>query len=406
MKTRNSFPGFVIFVLASALISSLMVSAANSSTPTDVTIAFQGPLTGANDVQFGINQKNAATYAINLFNNSNSKYIVHLVDIDDQGDSSGAGAIAPTVSMNSTIIGVVGPTHSGAAVVSLPYYNASGLAVISPSASRITLTEPTAPDFGGPVFHRVALIDKYQGQTLAKYAISGVSDPKVYLVNSLEPYSTTLASFVRTSFLSMKEVSLVGQDSTPTGTTDYTGLASRIKAARAKVVIYAGYATDAGKLVKALRLSGFTGVFAGGDGVQSQGNAFVDAAGTQAAEGARITVGTIPLSNISQALEADFQAKMHLSSGTSADNTIDATNVFLTCISQGAVTRIKMISCVNHFSGKSIVGDTFSFDAHGDKVPNVFHRFVVNSGSYRLVDKVNFDSANILSNFPWFGGKK
>ena len=383
-----------------------MVSAANSSTPTDVSIAFQGPLTGPNDAQFGINQKNAATYAINLFNNSNSKYIVHLVDIDDQGDGFVANTIVPTVLANSTIIGVVGPTHTGAAIASRPYYNASGLSVISPSASRITLTEPTSPDFGGPFFHRVVLIDKYQGQTLAKYAISGVSDPKVYIVNSLEPYATNLASFVRASISSMKEVSLVGQESIPTGTTDYTDFALRVKAVRAKVVIYAGYATDAGKLVKALRLSGFTGVFAGGDGVQGQGNAFVDAAGTQAAEGARITVGTIPLSNISQTLEVDFQKKMHLSSESFADNTIDATDVFLTCISQGAVTRIKMNFCVNHFSGKSILGDTFSFDANGDKVPNVFHRFVVNSGSYRLVDKVNFDAAKFLSNFPWFGEKK
>ena len=50
--------------------------------------------------------------------------------------------------------------------------------MISPSATRVSITDPSSPDFGGPVFHRVVGKDDLQGPALAKYATDGISNRK------------------------------------------------------------------------------------------------------------------------------------------------------------------------------------------------------------------------------------
>jgi branched-chain amino acid transport system substrate-binding protein len=325
-----------------------------------VSIAFQGPLSGG-EAQTGIDEQNAVKFAIKQYMATNPAVKVTLVSVDDQGDPSVAGTVAPGTAANKNIIAVVGPAYSGATIASLPYYKAGRLPLISPSATRVSLTNPKdKASFGGPVFHRIPSTDAKQGPALAKYAVQGVSNPKVFVIDDQSSYSTGLRDYV------LKQVAkstLVGKDSIPNDATDFSGTLSKIKSTDANVVIYTGYFSQASKLIKQLRGDGYDGVFAGGDGVLNQ--EFADLAGKDA-EGARLTGGTIPLADADPALEAKFKASMGVASGVYAVESYDAANIILSGIAAGKTTRSGMLNWIKGYNGTGVAGNSISFDRNGD----------------------------------------
>lgn len=93
-----------------------------------------------------------------------------------------------------------------------------------------------------------------------------------------------------------------------------------------------------------------------------------------------MTAGTVPLSDISSSLEADFKKQMGVSSGTYAAESIDAANIFLSCIAKGVSTRANMLKCVKAYKGKSITGSTISFDKNGDVAGGPMNSFEIKGG--------------------------
>ena len=340
-----------------------------------VSIAYQGPLSGG-EAQTGIDEQNAVKFAIKQYMATNPAVKVTLVSVDDQGDPSVAGTVAPGTAANKNIIAVVGPAYSGATIASLPYYKAGRLPLISPSATRVSLTNPKdKASFGGPVFHRIPSTDAKQGPALAKYAVQGVSNPKVFVIDDQSSYSTGLRDYV------LKQVAkstLVGKDSIPNDATDFSGTLSKIKSTDANVVIYTGYFSQASKLIKQLRGDGYDGVFAGGDGVLNQ--EFADLAGKDA-EGARLTGGTIPLADADPALEAKFKASMGVASGVYAVESYDAANIILSGIAAGKTTRSGMLNWIKGYNGTGVAGNSISFDRNGDTAGAGFiNGFIIKDG--------------------------
>jgi len=366
-------------VSAAALVFGVAVSQTTASAATKatvVTLGYQGPLSGG-EASTGTDEQNAVKYAIKLFNAKNKgKYEVKLVSIDDQGDPAVAGTVAPGIGSNKSIIGVVGPAYSGATIASLPYYKAGGLTLISPSATRVSLTDSASPDFGGPVFHRVVGKDDLQGPALAKYATQGVSNAKVFVFDDQSSYGVPLAGYVTSGLKKVAGASVVGTDSVPNTTTDFSPTIAKIKTSGATVVIYTGYYSQAAVFIKQLRDSGSKAIFAGGDGVFNQ--QFPVLAGA-AAEGSRVT-GVGGLSGVSAALEADFKKQMGVSSGVYSVESMDAANIFLQGIAKGNTTRAKILAWVKAYNGKSLSGNTIKFSANGDISYGLFAGFTSKAG--------------------------
>ena len=350
---------FAVAAAATLTLGVVSVSQAQAAVKS-VSIAYQGPLSGG-EAQTGIDEQNAVKFAIKQYMATNPAVKVTLVSVDDQGDPSVAGTVAPGTAANKNIIAVVGPAYSGATIASLPYYKAGRLPLISPSATRVSLTNPKdKASFGGPVFHRIPSTDAKQGPALAKYAVQGVSNPKVFVIDDQSSYSTGLRDYV------LKQVAkstLVGKDSIPNDATDFSATLSKIKSTDANVVIYTGYFSQASKLIKQLRGAGYDGVFAGGDGVLNQ--EFADLAGKDA-EGARLTGGTIPLADADPALEAKFKASMGVASGVYAVESYDAANIILSGIAAGKTTRSGMLNWIKGYNGTGVAGNSISFDRNGD----------------------------------------
>jgi branched-chain amino acid transport system substrate-binding protein len=364
-------------VLAVVAVAALTfgVTACSSSSDEGFVIAYQGPLSGG-EASTGTDELNAVKYAVKLFMAENPDIKVSVLPVDDQGDPAVAATVAPGVGTNENVLGVVGPAYSGATIASLPFYKDGGLVMISPSATRVSITDPTSPDFGGPVFHRVVGKDDLQGPALAKYATDGISNPKVFIFDDQSAYAVPLAGFVTTGLKQIVGASVVGTDSVPNTTTDFAPTIAKIKKSRADVVIYTGYYSQAAVFIKQLRDSGSKAVFAGGDGVFNQ--EYPKLAG-DAAEGSKVT-GVGGLAGISADLEADFKAQMGVSSGVYSVESFDAANILLAGIKAGKTSRAAMLEFVKSYSGKSISGNTIEFDKNGDISYGLFAGFTSKGG--------------------------
>lgn len=380
MRKSTKFIG-VVASLALAT-TGIFSGATAANAATTVTIAYQGPLTG-DDAQTGIDQINAVKYAIKLFNKANKGFKVKLVAVDDQGSGTESAKIAPGVASNAKIIGLVGPAYSGATINALPFYKQKGLPMISPSATRVSITDPAQGLISFPVFHRLPPTDAVQGPALYKLAIKGVSAPKVYIVDDQSPYGAGLTTYMKPGIPAEQ---LVGTDSAPDTTTDWSATVGKVTTAGANVVIYNGYYAQAATLYRQLRDAGFKGVLAGGDGVLSSG--ILSLASKSILEGVRLTGGTVPLTDISPDLESAFKASMGVSSGTYATESIDAANIFLACIKKGVTTRAKMLSCVKAQKGKGIAGGSIAFNKYGDVAGGVMSGFEIKDGTIKYTGAV------------------
>jgi len=314
-------------VAAAALAFGAFASTSATAATKTYTLAYQGPLTGG-EASTGIDEQNGVKYAIKVFEAANPGYKINLVSVDDEGDPAVASKVAPGVGTNKKIIGLVGPAYSGATIASLPYYKAGNLTVISPSATRVSLTDPKSAtaksDYGRPIFHRVVATDDKQGPALAKFATAGNAAAKVFVFDDQSSYAVPLRGYVEAALKNVKGATLVGGDSVPNTTTDFSPTLAKIKSAGANVVIYTGYYSQAAVFVKQLRDSGSTATFAGGDGVFNQ--QFAVLAG-KSGEGAKLT-GVAGLADVDAKIEADFKAKIGVSSGVYALESIDAANTF------------------------------------------------------------------------------
>ena len=181
-------------VSAAALVFGVSAVTSATAAPKTIYLAFQAPLTGPNALT-GQDELTAAKFALSEYNATNPSVKVELVLADDQGLAEIAAVVAPGIAANKKIIGLIGPAFSGATQASLPAYKATGLPMISMSATRVSLTDKKAPVNGFPIFKRVVANDKFQGPALARYAIKGVTSPAVYLVDDKTAYGKGLADY-------------------------------------------------------------------------------------------------------------------------------------------------------------------------------------------------------------------
>jgi len=362
---KKTAKGAIAAVGALALVTSAFVTS-SASAAQEITLAFQGPLTGS-DAQTGQDEILGAKTAIQLFNDSQKKYKVKLVSVDDQGDGAVAGTVAPGVASNKKIIGVVGPAYSGASIASFPSYKKGKLTMVSPSATRVTLTDPNSPDNGYPYFHRVVGNDALQGPAIVRWGAKGVKDPTFYVIDDQSPYSTGLRDIVNDAITALK-ASKLGSDSVVKNTSDYSATVAKIKSSKANIVVYTGYYPDGGLLAKALKDGGWTGQFIGGDGVLNA--AYLDTAGKAAAEGTKFTAPDVPFELAANAAQqAAFTKATGLKSAAGhvyVASTFNATNVFLSCISKGATTRDAIQKCVTNGKFTTVDGGALSFTFAGE----------------------------------------
>jgi len=347
-------------------------------------IAFEGPLSGDNQ-QLGINEVNGVQLAIDQANKTgNLGFKLELLKADDQGSPEQAPTAAAAVIQDNAVLGVVGPSFSGATKAVGPKYGDAGLAIISPSA-----TNPTLSQQGFKTFHRIVPSDNVEGgQAADLFAKKGFK--KVVVIDDLSDYGKGVADTLQAG-LKAKGVTVqrIGVDAK---TTDYGATATTVAASGAQAVFYGGYDAQAGILAKALQTAGFKGAKYTGNGGKS--SVFVDGAGA-AGEGWYFTCGCSDATVAPEAKDftAAYTAMFNTPPSTYSPEAFDATNALIdaikTAAKAGTPTRQTVEDAVNNLDYKGIT-TTVKFDKTGevDAAAQVVNLFQEKGGKIVLLGNI------------------
>ncbi|CAB4767051.1 MAG: ABC transporter substrate-binding protein [Actinobacteria bacterium] len=370
----------VAFAAALAVAVSSASAIAPASANTTLKIAYQGPLTGP-EAQTGTDGIRGVKLALKIYNASKPKIKVEVYEGDDQGDDALGKTVGAGIAADASVVGAL-TAYSGPTIAALPSYKAAGLVIVSPSATRVGLTDPTSTSYGSPVFHRIVSNDALQGPALARVATTGVKDPTVFMVSDQTSYSEGLFTAVKAALGTALEAS----DKAAKGTTDFSATISKVRASKANIVIYTGYYADGAKFLKQLRDKNYKGVFAAGDGVLN--SEFPKLAGKRQSEGARLTAPIVPLEVASPSLTAQFKKEFGANPGVYTTEAFTATNMILEAIKKGKTTRADILAYIKTIKHKNVAGVTISFNEFGDlSGSGLMNSFVVRNGVIKLNGK-------------------
>lgn len=235
MKRRTGLFALLTAVAALAVVAAAYASPAKKAAPAvavrsaaaavpcnSAKIAIMAPLTG--DAGFlGVEQLSWVKYAVAV-QNKLLGLKVGLYQGDTQLDPALASTLAQKYVSDPKTMVIIGPSTSGAVVATGPTFQAAGLAAISPSATRTTLT--IGSQTVGKFFFRDVPNDAIQGPSDAKYMISQLKAKKVYIIDDEETYSTGLADAAG-AYLKAHGVTVI-RDSVSQSVTDFSSMVTKI----------------------------------------------------------------------------------------------------------------------------------------------------------------------------------
>jgi branched-chain amino acid transport system substrate-binding protein len=324
-------------------------------------IAYFGALTGS-AANLGINIKNGAKLAVEQYNDKNKDCTVELKEYDSEGSPDKAPGLARQLVTDKKIIGIIGPAFSGESEAANPIFNEAGVTVVTPSATR-----PSLSTKGWKVFHRAVANDDSQGPAAGNYIKSVLKAEKVYVVDDGSAYGTGLADAVK----GVLGGAVIGTDKVGADgkQTDFSATVTKVSSSGATALFYGGYYQNAGLLRKQLTEKGWTGTMIAGDGVNDPG--FVKAAGNAAAAGTILTCPCAPAAQAKGSFVADYKAKWSQDPGTYSDVSFDVANIYLEGIKAGNTTNAKMLEYINgvNYTG---VANTYKFTDKGELDPTLF----------------------------------
>ena len=159
-----------------------------------MSIGVAAPITGAAS-SIGVQQLHWAQFAVTKWNKSGARPKFKIVQGDTQlPNVAEAIKVAKTLRARDKRVWVVaGPAGSQEVQDSFASYKAAGLAFVSGSATRTSLTDGSRKGY----FFRVVPNDDVQGPTVGKYINNTLKAKHVYIIDDQETYSQGLADTVQ-----------------------------------------------------------------------------------------------------------------------------------------------------------------------------------------------------------------
>ena len=391
--------GFALVVLVTAVVAAsaqgspkIAVSARSSqavSCNSTLTLPLVTPATGGASF-LGDEQGSWAKYAVKTLAKPlglKVKFVIGDTPVE-QGPAP-AQALAQKYVADKTVVGVLGPSTSGAVVASTKTYFQAGIAHISPSATHTDLTIGTAGDplLGTPAFFRVVPGDYIQGPADARYMIDQLHVKKVVLIDFQEPYSVGLADIAE-STLKKAGVSTT-RLSAPNTTTDYSAFVTKVPSDADIVFFPTQKPPDAQTFAQQLIEQGKKAKVFGGDG--SNAPSQFKAAGSYVSNFAPDITGIAADKAIVAGWKKDNPGK---SVGSFGPPSYGAAQVMLTAIhlaclqGHGKINRKDVFHNIKKVKIKNwILGGSFKFSTKtNDPLNAKFYIFQIQTdGSYKLV---------------------
>jgi branched-chain amino acid transport system substrate-binding protein len=226
------------------------------------TIGVATPITGP-AASLGEQQLAWARYFVSRYNRSHAKKL-QIVPGDTQlPDTAQAIQVAERFASNSQILGVVGPAGSQEVQVSSAPLRAGGLAYVSGSATRTTLTtDGTRRGY----FYRVVPNDDQQGPRVANWIRRNVRATRVVIVDAQNTYSTGLADTVE-RILKAAGLDVQRESVSEATVSDFSSLVARIPANTQVVYVPWQLSAKAQLFGQQLRAAGKQARLFGSDGL-------------------------------------------------------------------------------------------------------------------------------------------
>ena len=368
-----------------------IASASGAASKPTYTIAFQGILSGGSSA-LGINELNGVKLAVKDWNSVKThKFNINLITGDDQGDPTVAPSIATQIASNNKVIAVVGPSYSGATVASLPIYGPAKIAVISPSATRVSLTlpDPTATppvtkstnSQYGNVFFRVVANDGVQGPADGNYLAKTLKKTNIYVINDASSYGAGLATQVAQQAKSdgatvttatLPSTTACGNGGT--GTNDQITIPSGTQA-----VFYGGYYCDFAKMTDVVRTAGYKGILMSGDGSEDP-HYMSDLSNLNDGKGTLLTCACAQVSNSNiagKAFNTQYLKAFKTDPGAYSPESFDAANMIFTAMTKVMkVTRSSVLAELHKLTYKGLT-KVIKFNSAGDVSSNNVYVYTV-----------------------------
>jgi branched-chain amino acid transport system substrate-binding protein len=362
-------------------------SAALSCTST-LKLAFVTPLTGG-AAFLGQEQLTWAKYAVKtLAPKLHLKIQLVTGDTPVEQGPAPAQSLAQKFVADPKVVVVLGPSTSGAVAASSQTYFQAGLAHISPSATRTSLTKGANKE-GTPAFFRVVPDDGIQGPNDGAFMVSKLHVKKVVVIDFQEPYSQGLADQVET-YLKSKNVS-TSRLSIPNTVTDFSSFVTKVPSDADIVFFPTQKPEDAQTFAQQLIEQGKKAKVFGGDG--SNGPGKFKAPGSYLSNFA----APISLFSYNKAIIAGWKKdNPGKEVGSFGPPTYGAVQVALNAIKQtctqghGKIANrravLRNVKTANHIKNW-ILGGTFQFSTKtNDPLNGKFYIFQIQSdGSYKLI---------------------
>ncbi len=383
--------------VAGAKTGSTAVTAAGPSCK-KATIGVTGPFTGP-AASAGIDQRNWADLFVSYWNSGKpipgtpkSLKRVKLAEIkaDTQLNTQVAATVAVQLRANKAVLAVVGFSGSQENVAGGPILRRGGLAFVSGSATRASLTDPSTPDghvLSNGFFHRVVPNDNAQAAvdvTFLTKKLGIKAGETVMTVDQAEAYSVPLITLA-TQLLQKAGVK-VDRQSQPATQTDFTSLAQKAVAEGAKAVMFAGQvASNAQLFLQQLKADGFNGKWISTDGTFDSSKFTVP--------GAYISSFSLDVHQVKAdaAIVADFKKRygdtISFGAPTWVATQMIAHAISLAC-ADGRVTRSEVRADLNKVKlSTSLLGRPIAFQKSGDVQGGIsFTIFQIGSdGKYNVV---------------------
>ena len=338
-------------------------------------IGIAAPLTGP-AAFLGQEQLSWAQFAVRQFNQSRRTNF-RIVQGDTQLSASLARTVARQFVGRRNVMGVIGPSTSQAVISGAGLFEAASLAAVSPSATRVDLTNGQFR-----TFFRVVPNDTGQARSIVAYSVDELKATRAVVVDSQDDYSTALATGLQAGFRA-RNVQLDRQSVSAT-TTDVSTIATTVSN-DAQVVVFATQTPSAAQALSDQLLSqGKKAVVFGTDGSFStteykprNGYASAFAPDIKSNRAARSLVTSYNTFSRSRAF------------GTFGPPSYMSATVLMTAINaacrDGKATRAEVTRFVRLTRLASILGGTIRFNARGDLTNQDWYVFKITNGAYASV---------------------
>ncbi|MFL5965584.1 MAG: branched-chain amino acid ABC transporter substrate-binding protein [Gaiellaceae bacterium] len=390
MKRRSGVVAALVAMVAALVAIVATTATAKSSAPAaksaagralvsckrGATIGFAVPATGP-AASLGQPQRRWARFFVTRWNATHKKFKITMREGDTQlPNVAEATKVAQSFASNSSILGVVGPAGSQEVVGTTPILQGAGLAFVSGSATRTTLTDGSRTGF----FFRVVPPDAVQGPTVARFIVNKLKKKNVLIIDDQETYSTGLAADAAGTLRNLGAT--VSRDSVSQSASDFSALISRISSNVQVVYIPWQLPPKAQLFAQQMREQGKRQILLSSDGT-------FDPSTYKPAQEAYA-------SNFPVAAKSKLITSYKRTHGGEPDffgaPTYAATQVVVNAVSKacanGSATRAEVranIRKTNIPAAASVIGLRLRFTARGDLNGGRFGLFKVTNGNYTPV---------------------